>query len=311
MTSLLFLFSSLALFGISYPLIKRGTALTRLGGDAYLMKRRLKVLGYTLLATAGLLFVLAAVTQYYSGELPPNSPSPDDSANPSPVTTRGDLPLTTLPKPKPEQTDESTTNNTSDLPRLLPDSDAVAQTIVTHNAQIDAELAKIDSIIRDNPYNAQAYAERGNIYATAKDWFKAEDDYQRSLQIDGTNDTVKYNLADMSFAQKKYASARSVFSTVNSDSELADLASYKIFLCDLFGGQEDVAAKELARFNYIGSNASYYFANVAWSLYHKKPEEARSWIASADRIYAPDKLNLYGGCLFDLGYLPIPLPPQP
>ena len=57
-------------------------------------------------------------------------------------------------------------------------------------------------------------------------------------------------------------------------------------------------------------SASYYFANIAWSLYYKKPEEARPWVLSAGRIYDPDKLNLYGRCLIDLGYLPLPPPPQ-
>ena len=319
MTTLLFLFASFALFWISYPLIKKGTALTRIGGDAYLKKRRLKVMGFTLLASALLLLVLAGVTQYYSGESAPptsdalaaNNSSPAGGGNQSLITTRGDLPLTTLPKPKAEQPAGSPTSTNSDLPHPSAPPNTPVPAPDSRESQIDIDLAKINAAIRENPYDARAYAERGNIYASTKDWFMAAEDYQRSLQIDNTNDAVKYNLADMAFVQKKYASARNGFATVSPDSELADVAAYKLFLCDLYGGHQDVAAKELTRFNNIGSNASYYFANIAWSLYNKKPEEARSWIDSAARIYAPNKLNMYDRCLFDLGYLPMAPPPPP
>ncbi len=58
----------------------------------------------------------------------------------------------------------------------------------------------------------------------------------------------------------------------------------------------------------MGGNASYYFANLAWSLVHQKPDDARSWLDSALRIYPPDKFNLYVRNLNELGYLPLPNP---
>jgi hypothetical protein len=63
----------------------------------------------------------------------------------------------------------------------------------------------------------------------------------------------------------------------------------KAFLCDLYGGNKDEAAKELGAFDQARDNASYFYANTAWALYNRKPEAARSWLDSAARIYSPEK----------------------
>jgi hypothetical protein len=55
-------------------------------------------------------------------------------------------------------------------------------------------------------------------------------------------------------------------------------------------------------------NPSYYFANVAWDLVHKRPDEARTWLLSASRIYPQQKFTYYAQSLHELGYLPIPGP---
>jgi len=120
-------------------------------------------------------------------------------------------------------------------------------------------------------------------------------------------------MAEIKFMQKDYAGARPGFAEIQTDktSDLGDLAGYKVFLCDLFGGNTDAAQKEFDAYNSVGSYASYYYANAAWSLFHHNPEDARSWLASAGNIYNQQKNRLYSKSLFDLGYLPLPLPPPP
>ena len=117
-------------------------------------------------------------------------------------------------------------------------------------------------------------------------------------------------MSEVAFLQKKYDEARPGFITMEQDPNLGDLATYKVFLCDLFGGHSETAAAELQAFDKIGSGASYYFAEAASSLYNKKPEDARGWLTSASNIYAPAKFKLYAASLFDLGYLPLPPAPQ-
>jgi len=176
--------------------------------------------------------------------------------------------------------------------------------------QFDAALDKVNAVLLAAPQNADVYGMRGNIYAQKELWDLAWKDYQTALQFDGNDIKMKFNLAEVDFMRKKYDDARPGFLAQEKDPDIGDLATYKVFLCDLFGGHDDVAAKELDAFNQVGSNASYYFANAAWSLYHHKTENARGWLMSATKIYAPNKFKLYAASLIALGYIPLPPPPQ-
>jgi len=126
--------------------------------------------------------------------------------------------------------------------------------------------------------------------------------------MDPGNDGVRYDLADLKFKQKQFDDARAAFVPLqdNKDPELSDLIKYKIFICDLFAGHDDVAAKELDAFNQVGSNPSYYFGNAAWDLVHKKTDDAKGWLLSATQIYPVRKHLLYASILKQMGYLPLP-----
>jgi Tfp pilus assembly protein PilF len=179
---------------------------------------------------------------------------------------------------------------------------------VKKQKKLDAELVQLNAQLKANPLDPVAYGDRGNIHAARKEWTLAENDYRSALKINGKLAKASFNYAEMEFAQKKYDSARPGFLALKSDENLGDLAAYKVFLCDLYGGHEAAADKELDVFNQAGTEASYYFANIAWFLYHKKTDEARDWLKSATHIYEQYKIDLYTATLTELGYLP--LPPQ-
>jgi tetratricopeptide (TPR) repeat protein len=174
--------------------------------------------------------------------------------------------------------------------------------------ELDEAMQKASSILQSHPQTLDALILRGNIYVDQKKWDLAEKDYAAALQIDGTNFTVKLNSAEIKFRQKNYDGARADFATLENDPDFGDLATYKVFLCDLFGGHEVAAKKELDAFNLAGTNPSYYFGNLAWALVHKNDVDARDWLASIDHIFTPRKILLYGSSLKDLGYLPLPKP---
>ena len=175
--------------------------------------------------------------------------------------------------------------------------------------ELDASLSKVNEVIKIDSQNKQAYLLRGSIYAQKKEWDKADYDYDVALTIDPGSAIVKFDLAELKFMQKKYDEARPGFAQVQGDKDLGDFATYKVFLCDLFGAHEAVAAKELDALNQVGGNPSYYFGNAAWDLVHNKPEEAAGWLKSASRIYAnvPQKFTKYTSSLTNLGYLPLHL----
>jgi tetratricopeptide (TPR) repeat protein len=174
--------------------------------------------------------------------------------------------------------------------------------------QQDQALQAINAVIAANPRNVPAYMLQGQIYSGLKRWNDAQACYEAVLKIDDKNVAAKFDISELKFLQKDYAGARPGFLVLKDDPNFGDFISYKIFLCDLFSGKEDVARNELDAFNQVGSNASYYFGNAAWSLYHHQDKDARSWLQSGFHIYAPAKIERYIYSLKDLGYLPLPAP---
>jgi tetratricopeptide (TPR) repeat protein len=175
----------------------------------------------------------------------------------------------------------------------------------------DEAMTKVNSILQADPKNSSAYILRGDIYSKQKLYDQAAKDYETVLQIVGPSSVAKFNLSELKFIQKQYDDARPGFLAMEGDADLGDLATYKVFLCDLFAPHDDAAQKEFDDFNKVGGNASYYFANVAWNVYHKKPDDARTWLDSAMRIYPSQKVSLYSSSLQELGYLPLPPPAAP
>ena len=171
---------------------------------------------------------------------------------------------------------------------------------------VDGALADLTRAIQVNPGSTGAYVLRASIYCQKHQWQQATDDFTAAQKIAPTNVVVKFNLVEIKFMQKQYEAARPGFLQLVKDPDMGDFAQYKIFLCDLFGGHEDQAKKELDVFNAAMGNPSYYFANAAWDLVHKDTDGARGWLVSASHIYPVNKFTTYGQSLRDLGYLPIP-----
>lgn len=169
--------------------------------------------------------------------------------------------------------------------------------------ELDDNLAEVNAILQKDPANVVAYIRRGNVYGNERKWDLARKDYQHALELDGKCVPAAFNLAELEFMQGKYDAARPGFVALQQDIGVGDLSKYNVFLCDLFGGHDAAAAKELDAFNQVGSDASYYYANVAWSYYHKQDDQATDWLQSAHRVFSQDKCGLYEKPLKDLGYI--------
>jgi Tfp pilus assembly protein PilF len=175
----------------------------------------------------------------------------------------------------------------------------------------DGALNDLTQAIKANPNSTGAYVLRASIYCQKKQWPQAEDDFNAAAKIAPTNKVLKFNQIEVHFMQKQYDVARTGFLTLVNDPDMGDFAQYKVFLCDLLGGHEEQAKKELDVFNAAMGNPSYYFANAAWDLVHHNPDDARSWLTSALRIYPQRKNAYYAQSLKDLGLLQQLDAPQP
>jgi Tfp pilus assembly protein PilF len=178
--------------------------------------------------------------------------------------------------------------------------------------KLDVAREEVRTALQIDDHNVQAYVLLGSIYAQQQSWQQAQENYEAALAIDPTLPFILFDLAEVKFIQKSYDEARPGFVAMQKDKDLGDLAHYRVFLCDLLGGHEDVAAKELDAFNQVRENPSYYFGNVAWDVIHYKTDDARSWLVSVNHVYSdnPRKLIRYIFPLEKLGYLPLPPPAQ-
>jgi Tfp pilus assembly protein PilF len=321
------------LFAISLLLLGRNSFYTRTGGSEYESRMRWRLAGWVMLAMSAVVLGIGLLKQFGTDnvDVPVAGSSLAGQSQPAPVARPPVIAPSLLqtPPPDPSAPAQGTPPQAEDAPsksgppdlatlrQQTPDSpspDSVkaalmdAVRLLAQN-KLDDALNAVNAIIQSAPKNPDALSLRGNIYAEKKQWDQARQDLQGVLQLDSGNVQARFNLGEIDFINKRYDSARPAFLALEKDANLGDLATYKVFLCDLLGAHEDVAASELATFNQIGENASYYFANVAWSAYHQKTEDARSWLESAKKIYAPRKFNLYATSLRDLGYLPLPPPP--
>jgi len=168
---------------------------------------------------------------------------------------------------------------------------------------LDGALNDLTQAINTNPGSTGAYVLRASIYCQKKQWTQAENDFNAAAKIAPTNMVLKFNQIEVKFMQKQYDLARPGFLALVNDPDMGDFASYKVFLCDLMGGHEAQARRELDVFNATMGNPSYYFANAAWDLAHKNDDDARSWLGSALRIYPQRKNAYYAQSLKDLGLL--------
>jgi tetratricopeptide (TPR) repeat protein len=320
---LLLFVASLIVFGVSIYLIRKNSH-SRKGGDEFVRRKKLKTLGIILLFPGVLLFAIAALdnelaTDSSVGQIdpvaaaaaqtytPPVLPKPTESLLVPKDTWKTRLPGTSTSAPASESAAPSPFGSIpADTSTASPISPA-AITPMPAPEQIQADLTAATTRVTLNPHDPEAYGARGNIYAAKRDWEAAERDFRSVLTIDPNNTKAQFNLAEMSFMEKKFDMAKAGFAALEKDPELGDLAAYKAFLSDLFGGQMDAASKELDAFNQVGANASYYFANAAWSINHRKPDDARDWLRSATRIYSQEKFKLYATTLFEMGYLPLPV----
>ncbi len=170
----------------------------------------------------------------------------------------------------------------------------------------DGAISKLNDLLQADPHSLGAHVLRGDLYTKKKQWSQAQQDFQAAADLDPSQSIPKFDLAELLLMQKQYDPARSAFQALVKDPDLGDLAQYKVFLCDLFGGHVDAATAEFQALDRAENGASYYYAHAAWNLYHQQPEDARAWLTSAQRIYPGAKNYNYASTLFEFGYLPLP-----
>src|SRR5205807_2886561 len=117
----------------------------------------------------------------------------------------------------------------------------------------------------------------------------------QAAKVDPKFREAQYNLAQIPFKKKDYATARARFEVLLSSStsgaddknQAAQIIRFKIFLTFLLEGQDIRAQKMMEQFQFTGGTPALYYAQAAWEFKHDNMARANDWIASAKKIYSP------------------------
>ena len=169
---------------------------------------------------------------------------------------------------------------------------------------------------------------RGAIYTKMRDFPNAREHFKKSVDMDKTSFHANFNLAELDFVEKKFASAISAFTALLAENEAMKkdamssipedyrvnverqfdstkrLIEFKVFICQLQEKNASEAEKIAKNFGpYDNDTPAYYFAKSVQSFMAEKKESAEEWIASAKNIYPPAITEVYLDSMVEMGWM--------
>ena len=168
---------------------------------------------------------------------------------------------------------------------------------------LEGALKYLDLADQAKPKQANNANLRGAIFTRKRDWNQAEASFREALQLQPDLPMAQFNLGEVLFLNNKYADAREKFQIFLNSQPSNDLGSYKLFLCDLMGGNAKQADSFVAKLQPNPSSPLYYFAKAATAFYRNDKPAAMEFISSAYRIYPPEANSTFADSLVEKGYL--------
>jgi len=168
---------------------------------------------------------------------------------------------------------------------------------------LEGALKYLDAADQAKPNQANNANLRGAIYTRQRDWGKAETAFRESLRLQPDMPMAQFNLGEVLFLNNKYGEARERFQIFLNSEPRNDLGSYKIYLCDLLGGNQAKASEFLAQLQPSPSSPLYYFSKAAEAFTRQDKTAGMEFVSSAYRIYPPDANATFADSLVEKGYL--------
>ena len=168
---------------------------------------------------------------------------------------------------------------------------------------LEGALKYLDAADQAKPNQANNANLRGAIYTRQRDWVKAEAAFRDSLRLQPDMPMAQFNLGEVLFLNNKYTEARERFQIFMNSQPSNDLGSYKIYLCDLLGGNQSKAAEFLGHLQPSPNSPLYYFSKAAEAFARQDKAAGMEFVSSAYRIYPPDANATFADSLVEKGYL--------
>ncbi|MFQ3670875.1 MAG: tetratricopeptide repeat protein, partial [Verrucomicrobiia bacterium] len=142
------------------------------------------------------------------------------------------------------------------------------------NGNLDEALKRLDEADQIEPNVAHGFNLRGAILTRKQDFDQAEAMFRKTLEIDPGMNLALFNLGEVAFLRKDYAEARKRFQRFLEKNGSNDLGEFKVFLCDLMGGNPEAAKKAARAFPLSPSTPLRYYALAAVAFKEGNEDEA-------------------------------------
>ena len=201
---------------------------------------------------------------------------------------------------------ESAVKRTDDLP-----SDPEEKYRVTYvraaqafsRNDLETAIQFLDLAEQAKPSQANTANLRGAIHTRQRDWSKAQAAFEEALKLQPDLPMAQFNLGEVLFLNGKYPEARERFQTFLNSQPKNDLGLYKIYLCDLLGGNKAKAEDFLRSLQPDPASPIYYFSKAAEAFVQGNKAAAMEFVGSAYRIYSADANATFADSLVEKGYL--------
>jgi tetratricopeptide (TPR) repeat protein len=215
-----------------------------------------------------------------------------------------------------ESTAAASPKTTGNLPAF---SKAEAQEIYSKAFQafeadnFSEAIKELDAIDARQPDLAESHNLRGVLFMRHGMYDKADAALQESIRINPKFWIARFNLAEIPFLKKDWVEARNRFQELLSTSNASELQSgatqliqYNILLTYLLEGKENMVDSLLAKFELSPDTPALHYANAAIALQQNKTQEAKDWMAQAEKNFSPQSNKMFAESLYEVGLLKRP-----
>jgi tetratricopeptide (TPR) repeat protein len=176
----------------------------------------------------------------------------------------------------------------------------------------EAALRQLDVIDARQPNLAPTQNLRGLVWTREGKYEQAEAAFRKALEIDPTLWDASFNLAQVPFLQRSWTEARQRFEALRAgrDDQLpaatSQLVRYKILLTFALEGDEQKADTILDRFKDSADTPALYYSKAALAFQHGKKDEAKKWMALAEKKFSPQLNKLFAESFYELSWMEKP-----
>lgn len=170
-------------------------------------------------------------------------------------------------------------------------------------------LEQIDQAERLKPNVADAWNLKGAILLRQGDYNRAEVAFKRAVNLDPDLWAAKFNVAEIPFRRKDYATARKAFENLSIQTDRYKLAiewellQYKLVVCSLLMNDEAYAKGRFSKLRPGSVSPAYFYSQAAFAFAKKDTAGANKFLGFADSSSKPGMRSIFSDTLVRAGWV--------